>query len=241
MRQLFLLNKMALSGIVVFILSITGCSKNERAIEEQRYTTLELKAITVDPLLLQFTVDETPLNSLLATPNASTAVPVKYIDTTHRFRIMDQYSNTLMADTLIDYKPGEKNTITFFQPVAGGKLVLVGPPANAPLPPAGKKNISIVYSLTAVPDEVKVVVDNSLSGSSGSDYAPSDSFLLKRGEFSPFFWSWNNRKPKLRIYDNKDSLVLEVDNSQFADAIADFSIFNFSGITAGSVSLTKLY
>ncbi|WP_207513516.1 hypothetical protein [Longitalea luteola] len=241
MRRIYLFNKMAFSGSIIFALLITGCSKNERAIEETRYTTLELKAITVDPLLLQFTVDETQLNDLLATPNASTTFPVKYLHPTHRFRVMDQYSNTLMADTMIDYKAGEKNTITFFQPVAGGKLVLVGPPVNEPLPPAEKKKISIVYSLPAVPDKVKVVVDNSLSGTSGSDYIPSDSFSLKRGEFSPYFWSWNNRKPKLRIYDTNDNLILEVNNSQFAEAIADFSIFSFSGISAGSVSLTKLY
>ncbi|WP_205509679.1 hypothetical protein [Longitalea arenae] len=241
MRPLFFLNKMALSAMLIFALLITSCSKNERAIEETSYTTLELKAITVDPLLLQFTVDETALDHLLATPSASTSLPVKYMNPTHRFRVVDQYSNTLLADTTVDYKAGEKNTITFFQPVAGGMLVLIGPPVNEPPPAAEKKKISIVYSLPEVPERVKVVVDNSVSGNSGADYAPSDSFSLKRGEFSPYFWSWNNRKPKLRIYDANNSLILQVNNSQFAEAIADFSIFSFSGISAGSVSLTKLY
>jgi hypothetical protein len=243
MRIHFLLKNTVGFCMAWLLILTTGCSKNETAVEQASYTSLELKAITVDPLLLQVTIDETQLTDLLATPDASTKVPVKYINPTHRIRLMDQYSNMQLADTMIDYKPGEKNNITFFQPVAGASLVLVGPPANEPPPSTGKKKISIVYSLAKplMPDEVKVFVDNSRTGNTGQDYIPSDSFLLKRGAFSPYFWSWKDRKPKLRIYDKNGNKIMEVTNSQFANAIAEFSIFNFLSVASGFASLSKLY
>jgi hypothetical protein len=243
MRHLFLLKKPAFLGMALFILLGASCSKNEQPVEEMKYTTVEIKAITADPMLLSVIANETLLTDTLTTPDGTQRVPVKYINPTHRFLLTDRYTNTLVADTLIDYQPGENNIITFFQPYSGARLVRVGPPTNEPLPDARKKKISIVYSLPypVMPDEVKVYVDNSKSGSSGSDYQPSDSFMLKRGVFSPYFWSWDNRKPKLRIYDTNGKLIVQVDNSRFAEAVADFSIFSFSGINAGYASLTKLY
>lgn len=229
----------------LLILIIPGCSKNERAIEQPLFTNLELKAITVDPLLLHVTANETLLTDSLVTPDGVINVPVKYINPRHRFRVTDQFSNTMLADTSIAYQPGEKNTITFFQTAAGGKLVWVGPPVNEPAPPAGKKKISIVYALPepVMPDEVKVIV-SSPRDDNANVYLPADSFVLKRGNFSPYFLSLAKNKAKLTLLKNipaRDT-VANIDRTQFAQAIADFSIFYINNISARKdASLSKLY
>lgn len=229
-----------------FLICSAGCSKNEHAIEQSRFTILEVKAITVDPLLLHIKVDESLLTDSLVTPNGSFTDTVKYVNPQHHFQVTDQFSNRLLADTLISYQPGEKNTITFFQPAEGAKLVWVGPPVNEPAPADKKKKISIVYTLPdpVMPDEVKVIVLNSLSGTSAQDYKASDSFILKRGEFSPYFHSWDDRKAKLEVYKNvptRDTVAM-VENTRFAEAIGDFSIFYFNSISSRKDAfLLKLY
>jgi hypothetical protein len=177
------------------------------------------------------------------------AVQVTYFNPTQRFKVTDLFSKTLLLDTLVEYKPGAVNAITFFQSVPGGKLVRIGPPANEPLPPAGKIKISLVYGVLEMPDLVKVVVEDSDNGSSA--YSATDSFQLKRGEFSPYFIGKviNNRKPQLKFYtaDARRKLIAQVQPSAFNSTNADFSIYSFNSIEATdrdgvfSLSREKLY
>jgi hypothetical protein len=227
------LNVPRLTFAVVLIMALAGCSKNETAIEQWSFTSLQIRAITIDALMLQVKADETLLTDSLYTPGTK-AVQVQYFNPTQRFRVTDLYSNTLLLDTLIDYKPGAVNAITFYQSIAGGKLVRIGPPATEPLPPAGKIKISIVHGLQELPDPVKVVVEDSETGT--SVYSATDSFQLKRGDFSPYFTGKliNNRKPQLKLYttDARRKLVAQVLPTSFNNTNSDFSIYSFNSIEA---------
>jgi len=231
--------------MALLLICSAGCSKNEHAIEQPNFTDLELKAITVDPLLLHIKVDENVLTDSLVSPNGVITVPVKYTNPQHHFRVTDQFSNRMLTDTVISYQPGEKNTISFFQAAEGTKVFWVGPPVNEPLPPANRKKISFVYTLPApvMPNEVKVIVMNTKDNETNG-YAVEDSFLLKRGEFSQYFLSWERRKAKLTIIKNvpgRDTVAL-VESSRFADAIGNFSVFYLNSISSRKdATLTKLY
>lgn len=226
----------------LFIVTMAGCAKNEQAIEQPNFTNVELKAITVDSLMLKVEADENLLTNSMLTPGNKT-VPVKYLNPAHRFRVTDMYSNTPMLDTVIDYKPGIINSITFFQQGTGGKLVWVGPPVNEPLAPAGKMKISVVYARPHLPNELKLVIENSKSGSLNTDYEPTDSFLLKKGEFSRYFTAWQNKKPHIKVF-TADALrqpVTVVDAAEFTLSNPDFSIYYFENASPGSATMTKLY
>lgn len=231
----------------LLVLVMAGCSKNEKAIEQASFTSLQLKAITADVLMLQVKVDEDVLTDSFYTPG-NKALPVQYFNPTKRFRITDLFSKTLLLDTLVEYKPGAVNVITFFQAVSDGKLVRIGPPANEPLPTGGKIKISVVHGIAEIPDVVKVVVEDSDTG--GSVYSATDSFLLKKGDFSPYFTGKmiNNRKPQLKFYttDASRKLVAKSEPSIFYDTNADFTIYSLKvdGIPgSGIISLgrEKLY
>ena len=231
-------------------LAMAGCSKNEQAIEQWSFTSLQLKAITVDALMLRVVADETLLTDSLFTPG-NKAIDVQYFNPTHRFQVTDLYSKTLLLDTVIDYKPGAVNAITFFQSLSGGKLVRIGPPANEPLPLAGQVKISIVYSNVELPNQVKVYVEDSKDGT--INYAATDSFLLKKGELSPYFIGkviGGTRKPQLKFYTTEaiPKLVAKVQSSAFNNTNTnDFSIYSFNSIESvdqdGSLYLKreKLY
>jgi hypothetical protein len=219
------------TSVVLLALTIAGCSKNEQAIEQWSFTSLQLKALTVDALMLSVTANETLLTDSLYTPGDK-AIQVQYLNPTHRFKVTDLYSKTLLLDTMVEYKPGAVNSITFFQSLSGGKLVRIGPPASEPLPPAGKIKISIVFGNQELPDLAKVVVEDSETGN--STYTATDSFVLKKGDFSPYFIGKmvSNRKPQLKIYTNdaRRKLIAQVQPSSFNNTNADFSIYSFNSI-----------
>ena len=227
---------------VWLVMVIAGCTKNEKAIEQYSFTSLQLKAITVDALMLQVKADENLLTDSFYTPG-NKAVMVQYLNPTHRFRVTDLFSKTLLLDTLVDYKPGSINALTFFQTVSGGKLVRIGPPANEPLPTGGKIKISVIYSHEIMPDVAKVVVEDSETG--GTLYSATDSFLLKKGEFSPYFIGkmLGGKRPQLKLYtaDASRKLIATMDRSTFNDPNSDFTIYmlTVAGQTGGIIALDK--
>jgi hypothetical protein len=231
---------------VWLVMIIAGCTKNEKAIEQYSFTSLQLRAITVDALMLQVKADENILTDSFYTPG-NKAVVVQYLNPTQRFRVTDNFSKTLLLDTQVVYKPGSVYALTFFQAVSGGKLVRIGPPANEPLPTGGKIKISVIYSLDEMPDVTKVVVQDSETG--GSLYSATDSFLLKKGEFSPYFTGklLGDRKPVLTFYtaDASRTLVAKAEASTFHNTNSDFTIYTLTrdGASNGVISLgqQKLY
>jgi len=225
--------------VIVFVLN--GCSKNEQPIEQPTFTNLRFNAFTVDALQLQVTANDVLLTDSLITPNGSKTIPVSYLDPAHHLRITDVNTTRLMADTLVNYGTGFIYSLTFFQPAAGARLLLMGPPANEPAPEAGKAKIAIVYTETVkMPDTVKVVVENK----TGSNYIATDSFLLTRGQFSKFFLVEKAIKPGLKIYTTgADRIpVAEADPAVFNQANGEFAIYTFEAISDNKkVSMIKLY
>ena len=242
----FSLQRIAHSGIGLLLMYSLGCSKSEQAIEQMRFTQVGLNAVTIDSMRLIVTDNGELLTDSLLTPVGNKTLMVQYREPVRRYQVTDMYSNALVLDTMISYKAVSLNAVTFFQPVTGGKLVWVGPPVNEPAPESGKIKLSIVYAspfTTATYDEIKVVVENSKSGTSGSDYAASDSFLIKRGAFSRFFMGGNNRKPQLRLFtaDAKRTELTTIVPGSFARANTDFSIYYINLNTITSAVVTKLY
>lgn len=246
MRKYFRLQTIGRYSMGLLFICNMSCSKNEQAIEQMRSTQVGLNAVTIDSMRLIVTDNGELLTDSLLTPVGNTTLTVQYQEPERRYQVTDMYSNTLVLDTMISYKAVSINAVTFFQSATGGKLVWVGPPVNEPAPEAGKIKLSVVYAspfTTATYDEIKVVVENSKSGTSGTDYAATDSFLIKRGEFSRYFTGGNTRKPQLKLYsaDAKRTALASTGTSPFASANTDFSIYyiNLNSITSAVV--TKLY
>jgi hypothetical protein len=225
-----------LVAALMLVLFLAACSKDGEAIEQPKYTDLSLRAIFVDMFRLKVVADETILTESLSASGAVNNIKVQYNNPQHRYRVYNVYGDVLLLDTMISYKPGFINGITFFQPVAGAKMVWVGPPVNEPLPEEGYLKLSIIYTFDPLPDSVKVVVENSVNG--GDAYAPTDSFMLKKSEFSRYFSGRSTaRKPDIKFYPvtGPRKLLASARGVHFT-ANPDFSVYLFSTSSAGDAN-----
>lgn len=230
-------------SLILLAVYCAACSKSGEAIEQERFTLLTLNAITVDSLRLSVIDNGVLLTDSLMTPQGKVEMNRKYQDPARGYKVTDLYSNTVLFDSTINYQNLFNNSVTFFQPVSGGKLIQVRPPANAPLPHKDSIKISVVYShpsTDAIYDQVKVVVDQSKDG--GPTYVSRDSFLLKRGEFSPFFAGTKLRNPVFKFYTNdaRRAQVSIAVNGTFSLA-GDISIYYLNLKNDASASGAKLY
>jgi hypothetical protein len=232
---------------VAGILYLAGCSKNEHPIEEARFTNLEFKAFSVDTLRLKVVANETVLTDSLFAPAETKNIRVQYFDPKHQIRLYDVFNNRLWLDTVINYKPGFSNSLTFFQPSAGENFIWIGPPVNESLPPANYAKISIRYTHTILPDLLKVVVENNTSGTA---YSATDSFELRKNEFSRYFLGYNGttRKVRLKLYstDSRRKQLAWAEEGDFATVkSSDYNIYVFrkKGSTVDSFRIIgeKLY
>jgi hypothetical protein len=237
------------AGIYLIALSLIyclGCSKGEQAIDDLRYTFISLNAFTIDSMRLQVSDNDVQLTDSLITPIASKEMKVKYKESGRRYRVTDLYTKSLLLDTVVTYKSVAMNAITFFQPAAGGKLVWIGPPVNEPAPPSERIKLSIVYAsqfTASTYDQIKVVVENSKSGSLGTDYVATDSFQLKRGEFSRFFIGGRDKKPRLKLYTTaaNGAMLATLNSASFSTANNDFSTYYIDINSTTSATAYKLY
>lgn len=241
----FRLSPIVNTFLAALLLLITGCYKNETAIEEQSFTNLSIRVITIDSLRLKVMANETLLSDSLVTPDGSISTLVQYTDPLHRIQLLDVFAgDRALFDSMIAYKPGSTNNLTFFQSSAGADIIFLTPAASEPLPPAENVKLSILYTYSVLPDSVKVVVENSSAGA--NDYAATDSFLLKKGEMSKFFLSLVARKAKLKLFTagTNRNQVAAISESTFAGANPDFSIYLFrTGNTVNPPTLSgeKIY
>lgn len=230
--------------MVAMIYLLASCSKGE-PVEQMRNTSLLIRTFTVDPLLLKVEVNDSVMISAQTTPIMQAFSAIKYTEPAHRFRITNLYTNGLMLDTVINYNTSFQQIVNFVQTGANNNMVWVGRPVNEPAPPAGKIKISVVYVTSTLPDSIKVVVENSVSGTSDNDFAVSDSFVLQKGQFSPYFhgWSDNRKRPRLKIYttDTARTLISTVSNSLFYQVTTGISIYAVDMTASGFVTTTKLY
>jgi hypothetical protein len=224
--------------IVIIFLYLTGCSNNERSIVEPRFTTLAFKTFSADALQLKVLTDETIVTDSLFAPDGKKSISVEYYDPAHRIRLVDVLSGRVWLDTMINYKSGFTNSITFYQPSAGANFVWVGPPANELLPPADYAKVSVQYTHAALPDSLKVVVVNPVEPK--LEYKDTDSFILKKNAFSRYFLAYNKttKKVKLELYstDGKRKKMAYAEVTNFADLVSgEFNIYLFrkSGVGTG--------
>jgi hypothetical protein len=240
---------MRFSGIYLIGLSLIyclGCSKGEQAIDQLRHTVISLNAFTIDSMRLQVSDNDLQLTDSLITPIASKNMRVQYKESARRYRVTDLYTKSLLLDTVVTYKSVTLNAISFFQPAAGAKLIWIGPPVNEPAPPDDRIKLSIVYAspFTATTyDQIKVVIENSKSGNLGTDYVATDSFQLKRGEFSRFFIGGRDRKPRLKLYTTAASgaILATLNPGSFSTANNDFSTYYIDVNSTTSATAHKLY
>jgi hypothetical protein len=233
--------------LLIVLYALQGCSKNEQPIDEPVFTGLRVKVLSVDSFLLKITADESVLaNEIVAPAYDDVPFSVRYLNPRHRFRLFDYYRNTVVADTLITYKLGFINRITFYQAAAGAPMKLMGPPANETPAPAGYGKVSINYTLASLPDSLLVVVEN--SPNNDGRYEPTDSFVLRKGQFSKFFQartSANKARANLYTTDPARKLMAQIFAFQFDNMNPDFTNYIFrvsiSGGLPANLDGEKLY
>ena len=224
--------------LVIAFLYLTGCSRNEHSIVESRFTQLSFKTFSTDALQLKVLSNEATLTDSLFAPEGTKTINVEYNEPAHRIQLVEVLSGRVYLDTVINYKAGFTNSITFYQPSAGANFVWIAPPAGESLPPADYAKVSIRYTHAALPDSLKVVVVNPIEPK--LEYNNTDSFILKKDVFSRYFLAYNKttKKVKLELYstDGKRKKLAYADVGNFADLLsADFNIYLFrkQGATAG--------
>lgn len=232
---------------VAGILYLAGCSKNEHPVVEARFTQLKFKTFTIDTLQLNVMENETTLTDSLFAPDGTKDIQVQYFEPKNRIRLYDVFTKRLWLDTVIDYKPGFTNNIAFFQASTGENFIWIGPPVNEPLPPADYAKISFRYTHTMLPDLLKVVVENNPTG---TGYKATDSFELRKNEFSKYFLAYNasTRKVRLKLYstDSRRKQLAWAEEGDFSNAkSSDYNIYLFrkKGSTVDSFRIIgeKLY
>lgn len=212
------------SGI---LLLLGGCAKDGTAIDETLDTEINFLAVTIDTIRLGVRIDgESLVNDLLAPTATPRLVPIRYYNKEKKITLYNVADNRVLFDSSFKIHTGNL-TISLYQKNSGDPLSYIAPPASETLPPENYGKISFVYTFPALPDIVKVVVQNSIDNS--VNYAPTDSFQLKKGEFSRFFLSRSTfRKADVYLYtpgaDRK--LVGMINRGEYSDMNAGLTIYS---------------
>lgn len=206
-----------------------GCSKNGGPIEEITFTELQVKVFSVDTFLLKLTAGGEVLTSRLNAPLVDGVYfNVDYWDKKQRVELFDHYRNMIVTDTTYIYKPGYVNYLTFFQQSSGAALQLLGPPSNEPPAREGYGKISVSYAYEQLPDSLLVVVENSPLNDGA--YKVTDSFVLKKRQFSKFFesrYTGFRARAKLFTTDASRKQMAEMQSDEFRDMNTDYSSYIF--------------
>lgn len=186
--------------VLVILPALAGCSKSTNTVEDPKVISMEIYAKTIDAMQLKVTVGEEVLTQSIVTPDGQAGVTFLHTKPEYRIGVHDVFTHEVLVDTLISVNTiraaGRK--IVFLQSLPGGKMVWVGPPpASETLPGIDSTKMSVVYTLAALPDQVKVVVENSIDNT--SSYKAIDSFLLQKGEFSHYFTGSRSSKGKIQL------------------------------------------
>lgn len=187
-------------GMLVLLPGLAGCSKSISTIEDPKIMSLDIFAKTIDALQLKVTAGEEVLTSSMVTPDGKESVTFLHTEPAYRFGVHDVFTHQTLLDTLISINTIRRagRRIVLLQTEPGGELVWVGPPpASETLPGIDSTKISIVYTLAALPDQVKVVVENSIGNT--NNYKAIDSFPLQKGEFSHYFTGSRSSKGKIQL------------------------------------------
>lgn len=204
--------------VLIVLPGLAGCSKSIGTIEDPKLMSVEIFAKTIDTLQLKVTAGDEVLTQTLVGPDGKETITFFHTEPHYRFGVHDVYTHQTILDTLISINiiraAGRK--IVFLQSKPGGGMVWVAPPpASESLPVYDSMKMSVVYTLPALPDQVKVVVENSIGNT--NNYHATDSFLLQKGEFSHYFSGHRTSKEKvqLKFYtpDSDRTLVAAISNN----------------------------
>lgn len=215
-------------SVAVFLLLMTGqgCSKNETPIKESFQTDFNFLAISKDSVQLGIKIDdEIKVNDLIAPADNPKTVTLNYFNNEKKISVYDVSNNQVLFDSLFIVRASVVS-LSLYQKNSGEPFVVVMPPSNLTQPPTGYSRISVMYTLDELPDEVKIVAENNKQ--TGTDYEPTDSFYLRKGEFSPYFLGKDGlRKPRINIYtsDADRRLLAQADPGQFSELTAPFIIY----------------
>lgn len=222
--------------VILLLITITSCSKNETPWQESFQTDLNFLAVTQDSVQLGIKIDgEIKATDLMAPTENAKKVSIRFYNKEKKVSIYNVANEQVLFDSTFMINTSTVS-LSLYQKASGGPLIFVAPPANDPPPATGYSKISIVYTFSGLPEEVKVVVTN--NEATGVDYIPTDSFFLRKGEFSKYFLGRTGiRKPIVYYYTpGADRRLLALsDRSQFSDLLGGFTIYsirtyrNFSG------------
>lgn len=186
--------------VLIALPGLAGCSKSVKTIEDPKVISVDIYAKTIDAMQLKVTAGDAILTQSIVTPDGQTSVNFLHTEPAYRFGVYDVFTHQALLDTLVSINTirsgGRK--IVLLQSLPGGDMVWVGPPpASETLPGIDSMKMSVVYTLTALPDQVKVVVENSMGNT--NNYQATDSFLLQKGEFSHYFTGNRTSKGKVQL------------------------------------------
>lgn len=200
MNRKFSTKNMLFYGMLVLLPGLAGCSKSIRTIEDPRFMSLEIYAKTIDALQLKVTAGDEVLTQSLVGPDGKESITFFHTQPDYRLGVHDVFTHETLLDTLISINTiraaGRK--IVLLQSKPGGDMAWVAPPpASEALPVYDSAKMSVVYTLPALPAQVKVVVENSIDNT--NNYKTIDSFLLRKGEFSHYFTGSRTSKGKIQL------------------------------------------
>ena len=249
-RNIFFISVCAL----LLAAGLGGCDKRGTAIEESLETNIIFSAFTVDSFRLAIKIDDEVVNNNFLVPyipsptGAGFTQHIRYYDQHKKVTLYNVADNKVLFDSVFKLDKTSLN-ISLYQKNSGQPFIYIAPPAGEPLPANDYGKISFNYTLSGLPDMVKVVVENSTIPG-GQTYSGTDSFLLRKGDFSPFFLSRLGTK-RANVYlhttDATRKRVGQITANEISNAMnAGFTIYTvreFTSYVNGvyEVRLEKLY
>jgi hypothetical protein len=241
-------------SLPVLTTGLAGCDKEGAAIQESLETNINFSALTVDTLRLAIKIDDEVVNNNFIVPyipsptGAGFTWHVRYFDRNNKVTIYNVADNRVLFDSSFVFDKASLN-VSLYQKNSGQPFTYIAPPTGESLPPKDYGKISFNYTLAGLPDMVKAVVENSTIPG-GLTYSATDSFILKKGDFSPFFLSrLGSKRANVYLYTSdaaRKQVGLITANEISAAMNAGFTIYTvreFTSYVNGiyEVRLEKLY
>lgn len=228
-------------AIILFLPLGIGCTKNGTAVEESFSTDLNFQAVTIDNIRLGIKIDgELKVADLEAPTVSARQTTIRYFHKEKRITIYDMITGQIFLDSLFVINAGTVY-LSLYQEDEGAPVTFVVPPVGETAPPFGYNKMSVVYTAPILPDQVKLVVMN-IDGP-GPGYAPTDSFLLQKGKFSPYFLGrLAPERPHLYFYtpDADRKLLAIAQRVYFADMTTGLDIYGIHTHMGSSNGTTDL-
>lgn len=217
--------------------SMSGCEETGVEIDRPRVISLTFQPRVKDPLSFRVYVNgELFEGGYVKTTNNSLSV-----------RITETASERLIFGGSFPVRPTkERSYITVYQYEPGGVPLCILPPEEEPLPPADYSKIAFLYDFPDFPDEVKAVIETSITRTSQT-FEATDTLIVRKNEFSRFFLGRTaEERTRIKLYttgDNSTQIGI-VDAGQFSEVNNEFTMYIFkekTGSNPPEIVLEKVY